>query len=515
MRTTRVWLKGRAHDLAETLGRPESLAFLPAITLAGFWYGGERALAALAVALPVLYAFAGQVRRPGAGKVEESLPRVTRRDAFIARLNAFLDQGAATGADTACLVVLPDDAERIAERHGRSVLADVIDSAEERLLASLRDGDAVARLESGGFAVALRPVRRLDLETLIQIAARLQSALDDPYAVDGLTLAGGVSVGFCHPDRAAAPGADALLAAAQIAADDAQSHGPGALRAYQPDMTERRVARAAFRDAVEAALENGEIRPHFQPQIVLSTGAVSGCEALARWHHPERGIVPPADFLPLIEEAGLCERLTEVMLTGALRQLVAWDKAGLGVPSVSVNLAAADLRNPRLADKLQWELDRCRLAPARLTVEVLETVVARADDDVLFRNLTAISRLGCRIDLDDFGTGQAGFANIRRFGIGRLKIDRSFVAAIDRDRAAEDMVAAILSMAGRLSLDTLAEGVETSAQLDALAALGCGHVQGYGLARPMPGEDFAEWLAGRNARASRPSVALDPRRAGA
>ena len=156
------------------------------------------------------------------------------------------------------------------------------------------------------------------------------------------------------------------------------------------------------------------------------------------------------------------------------------------VPTVSVNFSAAELRNPKLAEKLKWELDRFGLAPDRLTVEILETVVAETDNDVIVRNVAALAALGCGIDLDDFGTGHASITNIRRFALRRLKIDRSFVTRVDEDREQQKLVSAILSMAERLGLDTLAEGVETPGEHAMLSQLGCGHVQGFGIGRPMP-----------------------------
>jgi EAL domain-containing protein (putative c-di-GMP-specific phosphodiesterase class I) len=229
--------------------------------------------------------------------------------------------------------------------------------------------------------------------------------------------------------------------------------------------------------------------------VSTHTGSITGFEALARWYHPEKGLIPPAEFLPMIEDAGLSERLGEVILYQALTALVRWDRAGLQVPTVAVNFSAPELRNPRLADKLKWELDRFDLAPNRLSVEVLENVVAQTDNDVIVSNIAALASLGCGIDLDDFGTGHASITSIRRFAVRRIKIDRSFVTRLDEDREQQKMVSAILSMAERLGLETLAEGVETPGEHAMLAQLGCGDVQGFGIARPMPVDETMEWIA--------------------
>jgi EAL domain-containing protein (putative c-di-GMP-specific phosphodiesterase class I) len=159
-----------------------------------------------------------------------------------------------------------------------------------------------------------------------------------------------------------------------------------------------------------------------------------------------------------------------------------------------VNFSKSELRAPGLASKLRWELDRFDLAPERLTIEILETVVAETDSDVIVANIAAIAQMGCGVDLDDFGTGHASITSIRRFAVRRLKIDRSFVTRVDEDREQQKIVSAILSMAERLEMETVAEGVETQGEHAMLSQLGCTHVQGYGLARPMAFEETVEWM---------------------
>lgn len=251
---------------------------------------------------------------------------------------------------------------------------------------------------------------------------------------------------------------------------------------------------------VSIALENGQILPWFQPQVSTDTGEVTGFEALARWLHPTRGMIPPCDFLPAIEEAGLFERLGEVILYQSLASMIKWQESGFTVPKVGVNFSGAELRNPKLVDKIRWELDRFDLSPDRLAVEVLETVVADTGDDIITRNIAGLASLGCSIDLDDFGTGHASIANIRRFSVDRIKIDRSFIMKVDTDPEQQHMVAAILTMADQLKLETLGEGVETIGEHAMLAQLGCGHIQGFGLARPMPYEDTLEWMQKHSAK---------------
>ena len=484
------------------LRKPEWMVFLPAVTLGAFWIGGERVLILVALGLPLIFAIAGAFRfvdsKPPA--VSDGAGDLALRPQVVSLLNGMLRDAPISGRTTACLVLQFDDAAQMLDRHGRAAQTEILTRSAERLCSALREGDTVMRLEGGGFAVVLTPVRRLDLETVIQLAARLQAAVAAPVSVNAARLYVTCSVGFCLAVRSPEPHGRAVLDAAQIAADEALRHGPGAIRAFAPDMARTRADREAQREDLEQALDEGQIRAHFQPQISTDTGAITGFEALARWHHPERGLIPPCDFLPLIEAAGLSERLCEVMVYNALSALARWDKAGVDVPTVAVNFSQGELRNPRLAEKLKWELDRFDLTPARLTIEVLETVVAETDNDVIVSNVSALSRMGCGIDLDDFGTGSASITSIRRFALRRIKIDRSFVTRVDEDREQQKIVSAILSMAEQMGLQTLAEGVETPGEHAMLAQLGCGDVQGFGIARPMPVEDTLDWIARHRAR---------------
>jgi diguanylate cyclase len=482
--------------------RPELMVFLPAVTLAAFWIGGERMLILVALGTPMLFAMAGafSFRDQPLPPLADGMSGLALRPQILSMMDGVLCDTQVTGLTTGCLVVQFDDADRLLDRHGRAAQTEVLARSAERICSALRQGDTVARLEGGGFAVVLGPVRRLDLEIMVQLAARLQAALAPPISIDGARLYVSSSVGFCLGARAPLPNGRALLDAAQVAADEARRNGPGAIRAYAPDMARKRADRDAFRSVLETALDEGQIRPWFQPQLSTDTGAITGFEALARWVHPERGIVPPGEFLPAIEDAGLSERLGEVILYNALVALSRWDKAGFRVPMVGVNFSASELRNPRLAEKLRWELDRFDLTPDRLAVEILENVVADADNDVVVRNIAEVARMGCGVDLDDFGTGHASITNIRRFAVRRVKIDRSFVTRLDEDREQQRIVSAILSMAERLGLETLAEGVETPGEHAMLAQLGCGHVQGFSIARPMPAEETLAWINAHVAR---------------
>ena len=480
---------------------PPVLAFLPALTLAAFWLGGETALIVVALGLPLSLAVIGAFAAvPDPGPARDRATGLMLRDGFDDMLAQVHGQTGAGGLRSACFLLDLDDFDDVGDRHGAGAADGLARSCGERLVSALRDGDTVARIDVGRFAVCLRPVRQMDLELCIQLAGRMQSALEEPMALDGTTVYLSCSVGFCLRSRAPGTGPAGWFAAAAAAVAEATQSGPSAIRAFSEDMQTRLRARADLRAEAATALEDGQIRPWFQPQISTDTGQITGFEALARWQHPEHGLIGPDQFLPAIAEAGLTDRLGQVMLYQALTALRAWDNARVTVPRVGVNFAPAELRDPNLADRIRWELDRFDLTPDRLSVEILETVVSDGPDDVVTRNIAALGTLGCCIDLDDFGTGHASISAIRRFSVSRIKIDRSFVIKADRDPDQQRMVGAILTMAERLGLETLAEGVETVGEHALLAQLGCDHVQGFGIGRPMPFEQTLDWIARHKAK---------------
>ncbi|MEL6915986.1 MAG: bifunctional diguanylate cyclase/phosphodiesterase [Pseudomonadota bacterium] len=489
-------LRRATGSLPTILTGPQALAFLPAISLSSFWLGGEVALIGAALAVPLLVALFG-IRVGEPHRVKDGarvLNDVNMRDRLVEVLAASMGPGAKAGHTAICLAVELDDFKTLEERYGRTAGEHILVKTAERIADSMRDYDLIARVDPATFAVAMSPMRNCDLEVAIQLASRLQQAIEVPVSVDATTVYISSSIGFCLSSRSPGDSGAAMLEAALVAMVEARRNGPSAIRAFTPEMRRRIEARHSLIEEAAAALDSGDIHPWFQPQVSTETGRVTGFEALARWKHAERGLVSPAEFLPALEQAGLMERLGEAMLYHALTALKDWGAAGIGVPSVSVNFSSDELRNPKLVEKVKWELDRFEVAPSRLCIEVLESVVANSDDDVVTRNIAALAGLGCMIDLDDFGTGHASISSIRRFSVNRIKIDRSFVMKVDEDPEQQRMIAAILMMAERLGLETLAEGVENVGEHAVLSQLGCGHVQGFGIARPMPFSDTAGWI---------------------
>ena len=244
---------------------------------------------------------------------------------------------------------------------------------------------------------------------------------------------------------------------------------------------------------LNSAFDNQEIRPHFQPQVSLKDGQITGMEALARWHHPAHGMVAPLAFLSSVAQAQLWHKLTDTILHQSLSAIRDLQDAGIFIPQVGVNFAQADLEHPQLMTRILWALDQFDLQPNRLSIEVLENIVVQDAASPVRHSVNSLAKLGCHIDLDDFGTAQNPFDSLRQLNIDRMKIDRSFVYNIDRDAKKQDMLAAVVLLAQRLNLDTIAEGIETDAELGVVQKLGCGHAQGYGIGRPMPLDQLQNW----------------------
>ena len=486
----------------QALRGPQAAAFVPAIALAAYWLGGEAMLVAVALGLPLtLFALgvgSGNAENPGAqGQAADMVSfaeAVDRADDIVTAANA-------SGLDTACFLIEIDGLDQVAKQAGEASAESLRDLMMTRLRAQARGGDTVLRVGDSRFAILLEPAPRLDLEALLQLASRVQSTAEEPASVDGMMRYFSASVGFCGSVRLNGPvDATRLMEAARVALTEAEQNGPSAIRAWTDTMGRDHAARRMLLTEVRQALANGQIQPWFQPQVCTSTGVVSGVEALARWIHPERGVVPPVQFLRCLEEAGQMSALATAILQHSLTALRSWDDQGIEVPRVSVNFSAAELRAPNIVERVKWELDRFGLPPHRLGIEVLETVLTSAPDAMVAKNVQALRDLGCFVELDDFGTGHASLTALATLKVDRLKIDRSYVSRIDRDENQRRMIAAVLGFAERLGMQTLAEGVETVGEHALVAQLGCAHVQGFGIARPMPVDKIGPWVAAHGAR---------------
>lgn len=457
----------------------------------------------LAVGFLILFAFGLGLAVPSGSRGWSGRLRALRATAPVARaaIHAVIDDVLAdcarTKRTTAVLSLQIDDIYVADGAWAVDAAEQVMTHVTQRVGAALRTQDIVLRTGEHGVIVVLAPTRRTDLDVMMALVDRMQAAVAEPVVLEGRAVRVRCCVGLCAHAMAPARGGPALLKAADCALRVARRTGGEAVRAFTPDLQTKVEVDQALADEIGAALEAGQIRPWFQPQVDTRTGALAGVEALARWHHPTFGLLAPGRFLPTVEATGRSADLGDAMLKGAIEALQAWDRAGVTVPCVGVNVSLEELTDPRLAERILWQLDRHDMTPDRIAIEILETVTLKDRDETIMRNVRALRDAGLRLDLDDFGTGAASIAHIARFGVGRIKIDRSFIRDIDSNTGQRDIVGAILALADRLSIETLAEGVETEEERETLARLGCPQIQGFGIARPMPYDEMLPWLAAR------------------
>ncbi|MEM7422292.1 MAG: EAL domain-containing protein [Pseudomonadota bacterium] len=264
---------------------------------------------------------------------------------------------------------------------------------------------------------------------------------------------------------------------------------------YTSKMGDRRRRRRETLMGLKFALDHGEIVPFFQPQVDAKSGALVGFEALVRWSHPEHGLLAPWQFLEVAESTGLISRITDTMADGAMAQLSAWRRAGFTVPRVSLNISAEDLSRHDFTDRLMLAVDRHGLCAQDVCIELLETSMIEESSAPVRSVLERLSELGFIIELDDFGTGHAAIASLQLISLNGVKIDRSFVTGVHERPNQMKLITAMLRLAKALQIPAVAEGVETAAERDALLALGCTTLQGYGIGMPMSGTDATDWLA--------------------
>jgi diguanylate cyclase (GGDEF)-like protein len=355
-----------------------------------------------------------------------------------------------------------------------------------RLTDAIRPGDTVARLGGDEFAVLLDDVA--DVAGAEVAAERLLDALRDPIEIDGRRIAARASLGIAMADADSSTPTE-LLRNADAAMYRTKAQRRGGAVVFEPGIHADAVARFDLESELRGAVSRGELHLVYQPIIGFGNGRVSGAEALARWTHPVRGSIPPSVFVPIAEESDLVLELGAWVLEQACRQAVDWLRDGVVEPDfvMSVNVSARQLTEV-LPGALAALLDRTGLPPENLTIEVTESAVM-SDAAAAIDALTMIRRLGVSVAMDDFGTGYSSLAHLRSLPIDTVKIDRSFVEAVDRPFEAA-LVRSVVELARVLWLRTVAEGVETEAQAAALAELGCDFGQGYLFGRPVAAGDF-------------------------
>ncbi len=356
----------------------------------------------------------------------------------------------------------------------------------DRLGSAMREGDVVARL--GGDEFVVLQTDAYEAGAAESLAVRLIALLSRPFALDGHLAHIGASIGIA---LAPTHGTDAaeLLHNADLALYAAKRDGRGVHRIYEQELDLRMRERLLLEAGLRQALANDELELHYQPLLDTRSERITSAEALVRWRHPERGLIPPSDFIALAEETGLIVPLGEWVLRTACAEAATWPSE----LSVAVNLSPAQFRDNQLSDTVRAALAAAQLSPRRLELEITEGVLL-SDEQRTLLTLSTLRAEGVRISMDDFGTGYSSLSYLKRFPFDKIKVDQSFVRQVTTDPDSAAIVRAIINMGACLGISTTVEGVETAEQLAFTTAQGCDHVQGYLVSRPLPAAAFTAFL---------------------
>ena len=367
-----------------------------------------------------------------------------------------------------------------------------------RLRRCLRENDTVARLGGDEFTLILEDLK--PEHSVRQVAEKVLDTLCSAFSIDGEDFHLSASIGASlFPDHGY--DAETLLRRADGAMYAAKQNGKNCLRVFTPEIEINNSDKLRLKSRLFRALERNEFVLHYQPQVDLGTGRLVGVEALLRWEDPERGLVLPDQFLPLLEESGGIRETENWVLRTACRQSIAWQEAGLPPFRLAVNLSTQDIARGGTADLVARVLDETGHPPQRLELEITESALlqtSHANGDFL----RPLKNMGVQIALDHFGMGYSSLSNLHRFCFDRLKIDRSFISGLPTDAHGAAISTAMVAMARALGLDVLAGGLETRAQLSFLNRLECSEAQGFFFSRPLPADELQDFLL-KNPQVSR------------
>jgi len=415
------------------------------------------------------------------------LTGLPNRALFRERLNAALRVPPVRPHGDVSFAVLCVDLDRfkaINDTLGHAAGDGLLQLVASRLQTLVREGDTVARI--GGDEFTLIQLGISGPEQAVALAARLIEALGQPFDLGGREVQIGASVGIVLAPLHGSD-LDSLLSLGDVALYHSKSQGRCRFSLFSPDMNDMRRGRAELEADLRRAVAESQLHLHFQPQVDLATGRVVGAEALLRWTHPVRGPVSPGEFIAIAEESGLINMLGRWVLTTACNEARAWPKGA----RVAVNVSPTQFHAGDLVETVRTVLAQSGLPADRLELEITEGVFMR-DSDLTRTTLMELKAMGVRISLDDFGTGYSSLSYLRRMPLDKIKVDRSFVAALGHDPAAHALVRSIIGLANVLGLETNAEGVETKAQAQLLREEGCQEVQGFYFGYPVDGASFLQ-----------------------
>ncbi|MEO5333231.1 MAG: EAL domain-containing protein [Magnetococcus sp. YQC-5] len=429
-----------------------------------------------------------------AGTSWDALTGLPNRTLFMDRLRQALSQAARRKSAVGVIFLDLDNFSPINDSLGRARGDETLRIVAQRLAGCLRTSDTVARLEADQFALLLADIDdvALAVRNLGMVAGKIYEVLDAPIvlAQTEIRLSAALGITLFPQD-----GQDwsVLIKNAACALQHAKRKGRNNYQFFSAEMTEVARRRFALENSLRQALERDQLKLYYQPQVDLETGLVVGAEALARWIHPERGMISPLEFIPVAEESGLIIPIGEWVLRTACRQLAVWKKMGLPCIRVGVNLSALQFQRQDLVGIVESCLAETGIEPHCLDLEITESAIMEDIQKTLVI-LNKMSALGVKLSIDDFGTGYSSLSQLRHFPFTTLKIDRSFVRSIESNDGDAAIVRAIIAMAHSLKQTVVVEGLETVAQLAIMRRLRCNEMQGFLFSAPTTAEKFTEML---------------------
>jgi diguanylate cyclase (GGDEF)-like protein len=428
----------------------------------------------------------------------DPLTDLANRALFTERVAAALARRGDSSTETVAVLLLDlDDFKTVNDSLGHAAGDELLIAVAVRLRSCVRPGDTLARLAGDEFAILLDDLD--DERAAVAVAKRVGARLEAPFEIDEMEIAVRASIGISLGQTPEAR-PDDLMRDADVAMYEAKARGKGGFQVFEPHMRHAVVKRMELKADLRHALERGELHVHYQPYVKLADESIAGAEALLRWEHADRGLIPPLDFIPLAEEMGLIVPIGRWVLRAACAQAVDWGRRfpELGPLTLSVNVSARQLQDRTFVGEVSAILTEHGLSPERVVLELTESSLVE-DPDQAVRRLEELRELGIRLAIDDFGTGYSSLGYLQRYPIEILKVHRAFVSELGRHPDEPALAKAIVQLAQHLGMQTIAEGVEDAVQVDALRALGCGYAQGFHFSRPLTGDEFATLLGARAA----------------
>ncbi len=428
--------------------------------------------------------------------LHDALTELPNRSMFLDHVELALERSQRTAKRIAVLFVDLDRFKVVNDSLGHGAGDRLLVLVATRLRGVTREVDMIARFGGDEFTILCDDVGSSD--DAIIVCERVAEAIAAPFAIEGTEVFLTASVGIAMAPEGAVATADGLVRDADAAMHQAKARGASRHELFDEMMRTTAVRKLETQSSLHRALERREFRIHYQPTVSLATGQVEGLEALVRWQHPERGLVPPLDFIPLAEETGLIVPIGRWVLDEACGKLAYWrglrEARGDRTPlSMAVNLSARQLSHPDLVSEVAEVVDRHGIPPHCLVLELTESLVL-GEDEATSTAFDALRALGVRLAIDDFGTGYASLSALKRFPADVLKIDRAFVKGLGLDSMDTPIVAAVIGLAHELGLVAVAEGVETLRQVQVLRRLKCDVAQGHLFARALPAADIDQIL---------------------